>query len=337
MRPSHPGCILVGVPERISEVTALLAEVLAPRAPLTVIVDGGDPGAAADFAARLAAAFPASSRAWSIDAVLGLIGPGAGGFDSALNVLEPATDQVLVYLRGGPRNRFTSGDGERRAQVVIDHRDPDWPVIRHVHPSLADPDRWYLSESRAFFAARAANWDVKFGDDLPAYAKAVQEAGVRPGDTALDVGCGTGRALPALAGAVGPAGRVIGLDCTPDMLAEACRAGRNSPATLIVGDARRLPLADATVDVIFAAGLINHLPDPVAGLTELARATRPGGTLAMFHPVGRAALATRHGRTLRPDEALAEARLAPLLAEAGWILTSYEDGEDRFLALAKRI
>ncbi|MFI1992177.1 class I SAM-dependent methyltransferase [Actinoplanes sp. NPDC020271] len=325
------------MPERISEVTALLAEVLAPRAPLTVIVDGGGPGAAADFAARLAAAFPPSSRAWSIDAVLGLTGPAPGGFDSALNVLEPATDQILVYLRGGPRNRFTAGDGERRAQVVIDHRDPGWPVIRHVHPSLADPDRWYLSESRAFFTARAANWDRTFGDDLPAYAKAVREAGVRPGDTVLDVGCGTGRALPALAGATGPSGRVIGLDCTPDMLAEACRAGRNGAATLVVGDARRLPIGAATVDVIFAAGLINHLPDPVAGLTELARVTRAGGTLAMFHPVGRAALATRHGRTLRPDEALGEGRLAPLLADTGWMLTSYEDGDDRFLALARRL
>ncbi|GAA4590787.1 SAM-dependent methyltransferase [Actinoplanes octamycinicus] len=324
------------MPERISEVTALLAEVLAPRAPLTVIVDGGDPGAAAAFASRLAAAFPPASRAWSIDAVLGLTGPGAGGFDSALNVLEPATDQILVYLRGGPRNRFTAGDGERRAQVVIDHRDPEWPVIRHVHPDLADPDRWYLSESRAFFAARAAQWDVKFGDDLPAYATAVREAGVRPGDVAVDVGCGTGRALPALAAAAGPAGRVLGLDFTPDMLAEARRAGRDAAASLAVADARRLPLADAAVDVVFAAGLVNHLPDPAAGLAELARVTRPGGRLAIFHPVGRAALATRHGRTLRPDEPLGEARLAPLLAGAGWTITHYEDGDDRFLALAVR-
>jgi SAM-dependent methyltransferase len=337
LRASQPGCILGGVPERMSEVTALLAEVLAPRAPLTVIVDGGDPGAAAAFASRLAAAFPPSSRAWNIDAVLGLTGPGAGGgFDSALNVLEPATDQVLVYLRGGPRNRFTAGDGERRAQVVIDHRDPEWPVIRHVHPSLADPDRWYLSESRAFFAARAASWDVKFGDDLPAYVEAVREAGVRPGGTALDVGCGTGRALPALAAAAGPTGRVIGLDFTPDMLAEARRAGRNDMATLVVADARRLPIAGGSVDVVFAAGLVNHLPDPAAGLAELARVTRLGGRLAIFHPIGRAALATRHGRTLRPDEALSEARLTPLLAAAGWSLIHYEDAEDRFLALATR-
>ncbi|MEU4624058.1 methyltransferase domain-containing protein [Actinoplanes sp. NPDC023801] len=324
------------MPERIAEVTALLAEVLAPRAPLTVIVDGGDPGAAAKFASRLAAAFPPAARAWSVDAVLGLIGPGGGMFDSALNVLEPATDRILVYLRGGPRHRFAEGDGERRAQVVIDHRDPDWPVIRHLHPDLADVDRWYLSESQAFFAARAADWDAKFGDDMPRYDEAVRLAGVRPGHVAIDVGCGTGRALPALAAAVGPAGHVLGLDFTPGMLEAARRAGRDDHATLILADARRLPVADATADVIFAAGLVHHLPDPIAGLTELARVTRPGGTLAIFHPTGRAQLAARHGRSLRPGEPLSRERLGPLLAAAGWHLNTYEDVPTRFLARATR-
>jgi SAM-dependent methyltransferase len=328
--------MLVGVPERIAEVTALLAEVLAPRAPLTVIVDGGDPGAAAAFAARLAAAFPSSARAWSVDAVLGLTGPGGSDVDSALNVLEPATDRILVFLRGGPRHRFAEGDGERRAQVVIDHRDPQWPVIRQIHPDLADPDRWYLSESRAFFAARAADWDSRFGDDIPRYVEAVRLAGVNPGDVALDVGCGTGRALPALAGAVGPTGSVLGFDFTPDMLVAARENGRDEHASLVLADARRLPVADDAADVIFAAGLVHHLPDPVAGLSELARVTRPGGTLAIFHPTGRAELAARHGRTLRPGESLSEERLGPLLDGSGWKLRAYEDVPDRFLALATR-
>ncbi|MEU4421332.1 methyltransferase domain-containing protein [Actinoplanes sp. NPDC024001] len=325
------------MPERIAEVTALLAEVLAPRAPLTVIVDGGDPGAAAAFAARLAAAFPSTARAWNVDAVLGLTGPGGSVSDSALNVLEPATDRILVFLRGGPRHRFAEGDGERRAQVVIDHRDPEWPVIRQIHPDLADPDRWYLSESRAFFAARAADWDVKFGDDIPRYREAVRLAGVGPGQIVLDIGCGTGRALPALAGAVGPTGRVLGLDFTPDMLLAARKAGRDDDAELVLADARRLPIADAVADVIFAAGLVHHLPDPVAGLAELARVTRPGGTLAIFHPTGRAQLAARHGRTLRPGEPLSEERLGPLLTDSGWKLLSYEDLPDRFLVIASRV
>jgi len=321
------------VPERIREVTAFLAEVLAPRAPLTVIVDGGDQGAAAAFAASLAAAFPPSARAWRVDAVLGLSGPSGARVDSALNVLEPAADRVIVYLRGGRGN----GEGERRAQVVIDHHDPQWPVIRHVHPRLADPERWYLAESRAFFGARAADWDARFGDDLPAYAKAVQAAEPAPGDLALDVGCGTGRALPALAGAVGPAGRVLGFDLTPAMLDAARAAGRHGCAALMLADARRLPLADGVAGLVFAAGLVQHLPDPAAGLAELARVTRPGGRLMIFHPSGRVALAARHGRTLRPDEPLNEENLGPLLAAAGWELVRYEDQADHFLALAVRL
>ncbi|MFD0520944.1 methyltransferase domain-containing protein [Paractinoplanes durhamensis] len=325
------------MPERIHEVTAFLAEVLGPRAPLTVIVDGGDHGAAASFAACLAAAFPPSARAWTVDAVLGLSGPSGGRSDSALNVLEPAADRVIVYLRSGPRGRgLANGEGERRAQVVIDHHDPEWPVIRHVHPRLADPERWYLAESRAFFGARAAGWDTKFGDDLPAYAMAVEVAAPRPGDLALDVGCGTGRALPALAAAVGPQGRVIGLDLTPAMLHAARQAGREAVADLVIADARRLPLPDAVAGLVFAAGLVQHLPDPGAGLAELARVTRAGGKLMIFHPSGRAALAARHGRTLRPDEPLNRENLEPLLAATGWKLLRYDDPADHFLALAER-
>jgi SAM-dependent methyltransferase len=329
--------MLDDVPERIREVTAFLAEVLAPRAPLTVIVEGGDHGAAAVFAARLAAAFPPSARAWTVDAVLGLSGPVGARVDSALNALEPAADRVIVYLRSGPRDRRGNGEGERRAQVVIDHHDPEWPVIRHVHPRLAEPERWYLTESRAFFGARAAGWDATFGDDLPAYAKAVETAEPTPGDLAIDVGCGTGRALPALAAAVGPAGRVLGFDVTPAMLGAARAAGRHGCAGLVLADARRLPLPDAVAGVVFAAGLVHHLPNPAAGLMELARVTRPGGRLVIFHPSGRVALAARHGRELRPEEPLNEDNLRPLLAAAGWELVRYEDPADHFLALAIRL
>ncbi|MFE9998012.1 class I SAM-dependent methyltransferase [Streptomyces avermitilis] len=188
-----------------------------------------------------------------------------------------------------------------------------------------------------FFAARAADWDSRFPDDGPAHAAAVAELGLREGDRVLDAGCGTGRALPPLRAAVGPSGVVVGVDLTPAMLAAAARAGRGRDGQLLLADVTRLPLGTESLDAVFAAGLIAHLPEPAENLRELARVVRAGGTLALFHPIGRAALATRQGRQITPDDLRAEANLGPLLAGSGWRMTSYVDEDARFLALAVRV
>ncbi|MFJ9963690.1 class I SAM-dependent methyltransferase [Streptomyces avermitilis] len=188
-----------------------------------------------------------------------------------------------------------------------------------------------------FFAARAADWDSRFPDDGPAYAAAIAELGLCEGDRVLDAGCGTGRALPPLRAAVGPSGVVVGADLTPAMLAAAVRAGRGRDGQLLLADVAGLPLGTASLDGVFAAGLIAHLPEPAQNLRELARVVRAGGTLALFHPIGRAALAARQGRQMTPDDLRAEANLGPLLAGSGWRMTSYVDDDARFLALAVRV
>ncbi|WP_407911877.1 class I SAM-dependent methyltransferase [Kitasatospora sp. NE20-6] len=198
---------------------------------------------------------------------------------------------------------------------------------------MAD-DRAERARTQEFFGARAAGWDAKFPDDGPRYAAAIAEVSPGPGGFVVDAGCGTGRALPLLRAAVGPSGTVLGVDLTPEMLAQA--AAHRAEAALLLADCARLPLRDGVADLVFGAGLISHLPGPAEGLRELARVTRPGGVLALYHPIGRAALAARHGRRITPDDLRAEPSLRPLLAASGWRLTAYTDTDERFLAVAVR-
>ncbi|MFE2070591.1 class I SAM-dependent methyltransferase [Streptomyces sp. NPDC059467] len=179
--------------------------------------------------------------------------------------------------------------------------------------------------TRAFFTRRAATWEDRFTDDGPRYAAAVGRMGLRPGQRVLDLGCGTGRALPALRAHVGVDGVVSGVDLTPAMLRAALREGRDADGQLLLADASRLPLRTGAVDAVFSAGLINHVPDPAAALREWARVTTPDGVLLLFHPSGRAERAARHGRPLDPDDLTAEENLTPALRAAGWRLDSYED------------
>ncbi|GAB1820176.1 class I SAM-dependent methyltransferase [Herbidospora sp. RD11066] len=182
-------------------------------------------------------------------------------------------------------------------------------------------------ETRAFFAVRAATWDDKFPDDGPAFAAAIARLELTPGSIALDAGCGTGRAMPLLRAFTD---RVVGVDLTPEMAAVARERG-----PVVIADAVELPLADAAVDGILAAGLTGHVVDVRLMLREFARVARPGARLALFHPVGRAVLAARHGRELSPDDVRAEANLMPLLQATGWEPVHFHDGDDHYLALAR--
>ncbi|MFC1410207.1 methyltransferase domain-containing protein [Streptacidiphilus sp. N1-12] len=190
--------------------------------------------------------------------------------------------------------------------------------------------------TRTFFAPRADSWETRFADDAPAYAAAVARMDLRPGQTVLDLGCGTGRALPPLREAVGATGTVLGLDVTQAMLTTAAKAGRDQLARLLLADCTQLPLPSGVVDGIFSAGLLDHLPDPEQALREWARVSAPGAALLLFHPSGRVERAARHGRPLSPSDPLAEPNLRPMLEHNGWQLELYDDAREHFLALALR-
>ncbi len=190
-----------------------------------------------------------------------------------------------------------------------------------------------LAETQAFFGQRAAGWEDRFPDDDPLFGVAVDALDLTNDAWVLDAGCGSGRALPIMANRVGPNGRVVGFDATPEMVDEARRLGRGGSAALFVGDVANPGLPAASFDAILAAGLLPHLPDPSMVLLEFARLAKPGARLAIFHPVDRRDLAARHGDD--PEQSvIAPPLLTTLVASLPWELESIHDA-NYYLAVAR--
>ena len=116
---------------------------------------------------------------------------------------------------------------------------------------------------------------VTFGCGNP-----VALAGMRPGETVLDLGSGAGLDCFLAAQQVGPEGAVIGVDFTQDMIDKATEnAGKLGlgNVTFKHGDIEALPLADATVDVVMSNCVINLTPDKDAVFRDAYRVLRPAG------------------------------------------------------------
>ena len=97
----------------------------------------------------------------------------------------------------------------------------------------------------------------------------------------LDLGCGTGALTQTILARSSPRS-VVGIDQSEGFVAHARATTSDPRARFEVGDARALPLPDASVDVAASALALNFVPDRVAALRELRRVVRPGGLLSFF-------------------------------------------------------
>jgi SAM-dependent methyltransferase len=211
------------------------------------------------------------------------------------------------------------------------------------------------AESDCWDGDRAARW-VRQSAGLekqlaPVSAHLLAAAGLTPGQRVLDVGCGTGPTTRDAAVAVGPTGRVTGLDVSQDMLDAAAAvpaAAGAAPMDWLRADAAAwTPPDPPAYDVVLSRFGVMFFSNPAAAFANLARATHPGGRLAiavwdrrdaseLFTVPLRAALdaMARHGVTpevpAEDDGAFSlhdAAAVGELLTGAGWSgvdVTAYE-------------
>jgi SAM-dependent methyltransferase len=145
-------------------------------------------------------------------------------------------------------------------------------------------------------AEMASAWNGEEGEDWAARADRfdaasaafdaglLEAAGIGPADRVLDVGCGAGVSTRAVARAA-PDGHVTGIDVSGPLLAEARRrsaAAGLTTTTFVQGDAQVHPFEPASFDVAVSRFGVMFFGDPVAAFTNLARALRPGGRLAVL-------------------------------------------------------
>ena len=107
-------------------------------------------------------------------------------------------------------------------------------------------------------------------------------ADLQPGEAVLDLGCGGGLDCFLAAKAVGPSGRVIGVDMTPEMVERArasAAAGGYANVEFRLGEIEALPVEDGSVDALMSNCVINLVPDKARAFGEAYRVLRPGGRM----------------------------------------------------------
>jgi len=155
-----------------------------------------------------------------------------------------------------------------------------------------DPNGDFHFHRGSAYAVELLGYDRADLDALPATATA-SFAGVanphaigavREGETVADIGSGAGMDLLLAARRVGPSGKAIGIDRTPEMIA-ACRASAVEAGLHNVevreGDLHCLPIDDASVDVVISNGVLNLAHDKLTAFSEVARILKPGGRLQL--------------------------------------------------------
>jgi ubiquinone/menaquinone biosynthesis C-methylase UbiE len=129
---------------------------------------------------------------------------------------------------------------------------------------------------------------LRQAEELAAYSAAlIDRAGLRPGQSAISLGCGPRGTLDLLADRTSPGGRVVGLDADPAhtaMAAEFAAARGLTGVEIMTADARHTGLPTGSFDLVYARALLINVPEPAEVVAEMARLAKPGGWVLSLEP-----------------------------------------------------
>jgi demethylmenaquinone methyltransferase/2-methoxy-6-polyprenyl-1,4-benzoquinol methylase len=193
----------------------------------------------------------------------------------------------------------------------------------------------------AYFNGIAKKWDG--WEDLPALgaklAAGLDDLGVGPNETILDLGCGTGNLTLALLAKLSPAGRIVAVDIALRMIEEARRKIRDQRVEWHVADVQHLPVPDSSFDRVFCFSVWPHIDDREAVALELGRVLKPGGFLHVWHLSSRGKINEVHvstGGPIHHDFLPPASETATLLEKHGFRVTTAIDDADRYVVTAIR-
>jgi len=191
-----------------------------------------------------------------------------------------------------------------------------------------------------YFDQLASIWDKELTPErLKCLGNIVKELGIKPGNSVLDIGSGTGVLLPFLIAELGDEGKIVALDFSAEMLVQA--QAKNFPPIVrfAQADVLAIPLADSSVDLAICNSAFPHFNDKGKSLREIARVLRNNGRMVICHTMSREMLNRLHqsiGGAVASDLLPDEFQLRGLINQAGLKITHFEDSSERYLVIAEK-